>query len=65
MEIPNETSKDLVLVMNSIAVTTGGTWAKFEKVEGSEIGHTHTHTHIHTHTDRRRRKCVSVPHAEG
>jgi len=43
MEIPNETSKDLVLVMNSIAVTTGGTWANFEKVDGSEIGHTHTH----------------------
>ena len=66
MEIPNETSKDLFLVMNSI-VTTGGIWAKFEKVEGSEIGHTHihartrkhTHTHTHTHTHEQHGICLS------
>jgi hypothetical protein len=46
MEIPSETSKDLVLVMNSIAVTTGGTWSKFEKVEGSEIGYTHKEENV-------------------
>jgi hypothetical protein len=34
--MPNKTPKDLVLVINSIAVTMGGTWVKFEKVGGSE-----------------------------
>ena len=32
--MPNGTFKDLILVMNSIAVTTGGTRAKFEKFGG-------------------------------
>jgi hypothetical protein len=53
MEMSNETFKNLVLVMNFIAVTTGGTWAKFEKVEGSEIGHT------------RKQENVFLPHVEG
>ena len=30
--MPNETSKDLVLVMTSITDTTGGTKVKFEEV---------------------------------
>jgi len=30
----NETFKDLILVINSIDITTGGTWAKFVKFGG-------------------------------
>jgi len=35
MGMPNVTSIGLVLVMNSIAVMTGGTWVKLEEVRGS------------------------------
>jgi hypothetical protein len=33
----NETSTDLFLVMNFIAVKTGGTWKKFKRSEGQKI----------------------------
>jgi hypothetical protein len=57
MEIPNETSKDLVLVMNSI-VTTGGHGWNSRRSRGQKLdthtytharAHTHTHTHAHAH----------------
>jgi len=34
--MPKETSRDLVLEMKSVAVTTGVTWVKLEKVWRSE-----------------------------
>jgi hypothetical protein len=36
IKMSNETSKNLVFIMNSIAVTSEGTWAKHEKVGRSE-----------------------------
>jgi hypothetical protein len=33
----NETSRDVVLVMNSIAVTTVVTWVKFERSKGQKV----------------------------
>jgi len=34
--MPKETSRDLILEMKSVAVTTGVTWVKLEKVGRSE-----------------------------
>jgi hypothetical protein len=51
----NETTRDVVLVMNSIVVTTGVTWVKFEKIEGSES----------PSSSRVRTQRFPLPHAEG
>jgi hypothetical protein len=50
-------SKDLVLVMNSIAVTTRGRWVKCKKVGGSESP---SSSRVQT-----KKKKVSFPHARG
>ena len=53
MEMPNETSKDVVLVRNSIAVTIGGTWGNSKRSRGQKLDtHARTHTHTHTHTHK-------------
>jgi len=51
----NETHRDVVLVMNSIAITTVVTWMKFGKVEGSEG----------PSSSRVRTQTVPLLHAEG
>jgi hypothetical protein len=35
--MPNEISNNVVLVMNSTAITTRGTWVQFKKVGGSDV----------------------------
>jgi hypothetical protein len=50
-----ETSRDKVLVINSITVTTVVTWVKFEKIGGSES----------PSSSGCGQKRVPLPHAEG
>jgi len=51
----NETPRDVVLVINSIAITTVVTWVKFEEIEGSES----------PSSSRVRTKTVPLSYAEG
>jgi len=51
----NETPRDVVLVMNSIAITTVVAWVKFEKIERSET----------PSSSRVRTQTVPLPHSKG